>query len=346
MGPGSLSRATASLVSLLVLLAGGCGGSRSNSAATHQSSGAGGSHPLPVPFTVAARYSARSLGLDAPHGLAIGPDGNIYITDFSQRVTVVSPAGKVLRRWGKTGHRSGEFDFAQSDPRVPKQVNGPITVGPNGMVYISDSGNARVEVFTPEGRFVRQFGSLGRGNGQFLSPFELVVDKGGNVYVLDDLLVGVVNKFSPTGKFIWRIGGEASSDPDLAGHHHLASIDSHGRLVMLNEETAAVVYLDGNGHKLDSFNDSGGLFSPGTGPCEATVDGAGNTYVTGCGRGGPCTAVICAGTLVFDRTHHPIAEWANPNAPMLTSPMFGPNGEVFALGQDGSLIRLRITPGG
>jgi DNA-binding beta-propeller fold protein YncE len=344
MGPTNCRAAAALAIVVAVLLA-GCGGG--SSTATRQSSSPSGSHALPSPFAVVARYSARSLGLDAPHGLAIGPNGDVYITDFSQRVTVVSPAGRVLRRWGKRGHRPGEFDFVSADPSSPKQVIEPIAVGPNGVVYVSDSGNARVEVFTRQGRFVREFGSLGRGNGQFLMPFELTVDKDGNAYVLDGQLVGAVDKFSPTGKFLWRIGGEASSDPDLAGHHHLASIDSHGRLVMFNEETAAVVYLDGNGHKLDSFNASGGLFPAGTNPCEVTVEANGNTYVTGCGRGPGCEAVVCAGTLVFDRGHRLIAEWANPNVPMFSSPTFGPNGEVFALGQDGSLIRLRITlPGG
>ena len=116
---------------------------------------------------------------------------------------------------------------------------------------------------------------------------------------------------------------------------------------MFNEETAAVVYLDSSGHKLDSFKGSGGLYPAGANPCEVTVDAAGNAYVTGCGRGPGCEAAICAGTLVFDRTHHLTAEWANPNVPLITSPTFGPHGEVFALGHDGSLIRLRITlPGG
>jgi DNA-binding beta-propeller fold protein YncE len=318
----------------------GCGGSGSSTTSRLASS----RHDLPTPFTVLARYSARSLGLDAPDALAIGPDGNVYITDFSQRVTVVSPTGQVLGRWGKPGSGPGEFHFVGPDPTAPKQVEGSITVGPDGLVYVSDSGNARVEVFTPQGRFVRQFGSAGGGNGQFAMPFDLAVDKAGNVYVVDDGLVGVVDKFSPSGKFIWRIGGQASSDPDLAGHHHMESIDSHGRLVMLNEETGGtVMYLDGDGHKLDSFNGSARRFPPGTNPCQVSVDAAGNTYVTGCGRGEACTAPICAGTLVFDRAHHLIAEFASREVPLYTSPRFGPNGEVFALGHDGSLLRLRIT---
>jgi hypothetical protein len=49
------------------------------------------SQALPSPFTVTARYTAASLGLDHPDALAIGPDGNPYVTDASQRVTVLSP---------------------------------------------------------------------------------------------------------------------------------------------------------------------------------------------------------------------------------------------------------------
>jgi DNA-binding beta-propeller fold protein YncE len=323
---------------LVAAVAAACGTNSSSSTAHRHKTGA-----LPSPFVVVARYSPGSLGLTNPRALAIGPDGELYLTDASQRVTVVSPDGRVLRRWGTPGRAPGEFHFVSGDPSRATDRMSRITVGPNGLVYVSDSGNARVEVFTPQGRFVREFGSLGRGNGQFLTPFDAVVDRVGDVYVLDEQLAGVVNKFSPTGKFIWRIGGEASSDPDLAARHHLASIDSHGRVVMFDEETNAVVYLDSNGHKVDSFNGSGGLFAPGTGPCEVTVDAAGNAYVTGCGRGPSCAEVICAGTLVFDRSHRLIAEWANPDVPMLTSPKFERHGEVFALGQDGSLIRLRMT---
>jgi DNA-binding beta-propeller fold protein YncE len=319
---------TVSVGILIACFAAGCGTSGSSSTAEKHRT-----DELPSPFTVVARYSPASLGLEHPRSFAIAPDGNLYITDNRQRVTAISPDGKILRRWGKPGSRPGEFRFVSDDPTDPTDKHGRIAVGPNGLLYVSDSGNARVQVFTPQGRFLRQFRSLGES-------FDLVVDPSGNVYVLVGQLV---YKFSPRGKLIWWIGGPTSSDPDLAGHHHLASIDSHGRLVLLNEETAAVLYLDSNGHKLDSFDDTGGVFPPGTNPCEVTVDAAGNTYVTGCGRGGSCPEASCAGTLVFDRTHRPIAEWANPNVPLYTSPKFGPRGEVFALGQDGSLLRLHLT---
>jgi hypothetical protein len=116
---------------------------------------------------------------------------------------------------------------------------------------------------------------------------------------------------------------------------------------MVSDDTGHVIYIDRAGHKVDSFATPAGLFPPAepgaANGCDVTVDAAGNTYVTGCGRGGTCTAVICAGTLVFDRSHHPIAEFADRSVPLHTSPRFGPNGEAFALGQDRSLVRLRIT---
>src|SRR5690348_16640052 len=182
----------------------------------HPSSTAAGSPALPSPFAITAGYSAKSLGLSHPAALAAGPDGNLYVTDLSQRVTVISPAGTVLRRWGKPGSGPGEFRFISADPTAPADIHAQITVGPDGTVYVSDSGNGRVEVFTPSGRFVRQFGSYGSGKGQFLSPYHLAVDATGDVYVADDQ-AGTLSKFSPADKVLWTIGGGASSDPDLTG---------------------------------------------------------------------------------------------------------------------------------
>jgi hypothetical protein len=70
--------------------------------------------------------------------------------------------------------------------------------------------------------------------------------------------------------------------------------------------------------------------------CEATVDAAGNTFVSGCGDAtGP--------TLVYDRAHRLIAAWPGTPYDLLRSPVFGPHGEVFALATDGTILRLHIT---
>jgi 6-bladed beta-propeller/NHL repeat len=313
-----------------VLLGAGCSANAAAPAGGHTSPAAASS-ALPSPFTITARYTAKSLGLDHPTDLAVGPDGNVYVTDRSQRVTVISPGGKVLHRWGEPGSKPGEFKFIAPDLSTPKDVEGKITVSPGGMVYVSDSGNARVQVFTPGGRFVRQLGSYGTGKGQFLQPFDLVVDGAGNAYVVDGV-TETLAKFPPAGNIIWTIGGSTATDPDLSGHFHVTSIDPHGRLVVTNDDINRILYIDPSGHKVDAFSPS----TSGSGGyvCEATVDAAGNTYVSGCGPGP---------TLVYDRAHRLIAKWPGTQYSLLRSPVFGPHGEVFALATDGSILKLRIT---
>jgi len=328
--------AAAAALAWLAGLAAGCAGTAATATGTKTSPAAASSRPLPSPFTVTARYSAKTLRLNHPAALAVGPDGNLYITDLSQRVTVISPTGKVLRHWGKPGSGHGEFKFISDDPTTPTDIHAQITVGPDGKVYVSDSGNARVQVFTPHGRFLRQFGSFGTGNGQFLQPYHLAVDATGNVYVADDQ-AGTLSKFSPAGKVLWTIGRSASADPDLTGLFKFTGFDAHGRLVVVNDPVNRVLYIEASGHKVDAFSPrtSG---SPTGHVCSATVDATGNTYVSGCG-GVPQTGP----TLVYDRAHRLIAKWPGRPYSLLSSPVFGPHGEVFALATDGSILRLHIT---
>jgi DNA-binding beta-propeller fold protein YncE len=299
-----------------------------------------GPSSLPSPFRITARFSARSLRLKNPRSLAIGPNGNLYVTDASQRITVISPSGKFIRHWGGPGSGRSQFRFVGHDPSDPNDINGKVTVGPDGTVYVSDGGNARVQVFTPQGDFVRQFGSFGSGRAQFLSPTGLAVDRDGNVYVVDDQ-PGTLSKFSARGKLIWRIGGDASADRDFVGLRQLlGSIDAHGRLVIANDEKGRILYVDRDGHKVDAFG------SPERGlatswACGATVDARGNTYVFECA---PRNLIR-----VFDRTHRLIAEWSRAT---VGPPQFGPHGEVFALYKSGDdlaagILKLEITlPGG
>jgi DNA-binding beta-propeller fold protein YncE len=282
----------------------------------------------PSLFTVTARFDASSLGLDRPVALAIGPDGNLYVTDTSQAVAVISPDGNLVRRWGQEGTGPGELSFVSLDPSDASDVHASIAVGPDGQVYVSESGNYRIEVFSATGKYIRQFGSLGSAEGQFLAPFDLAVDTVGNVYVVDDK-GGTVSKFSSTGDFVWRIGGFSAEDPDLVGYEHLASVDTHGRVVMTNDDKGRILYVDAKGHKVDAFTTHEG------GACDVTVDAAGDTFVNyGCGGPGD--------TDVFDRTHRLIGGCYS-SCPLLSSPRFGPKGEVFALGQDGTILKLEVT---
>ncbi len=104
----------------------------------------------------------------------------------------------------------------------------------------------------------------------------------------------------------------------------------------MNDDLGRVLYVDANGHKVDAFSPSA-PGSPTGNVCEATVDAAGDTYVSGCGPDptGP--------TRVYDRAHRLIAKWPGTPYSLLRSPVFGPRGEVFAFATDGSILKLHIT---
>jgi streptogramin lyase len=319
--------ATLALGCMLALTAGACGGGSQGTAQESRSP-----RRVPNPFTITARFDPASLGLTHPPGLAVGPDGNLYVTDRSQSAAAISPEGKVLHRWGKAGDGPGEFSFISFDSFDPSDVSASIAAGPDGKVYISDSGNKRIQVFSPTGAFIRQFGSFGNGEGQFQAPFDLVADRSGNIYVADDADESV-SKYSSAGRYVWRVGGSSAKDPDLLGHEHLASIDAHGRIVMANDANGKIIYLDANGRKVDVFAPP--ELRAADSACDVTVDASGNTFVgTQCSKQGT--------TLVFDRTHELIGGWYSDN-PLGSPPRFGPNGEAFALGLDGTIFKLTVA---
>jgi DNA-binding beta-propeller fold protein YncE len=327
------------LVAALALVLAGCGsGTHSTPASSTRDS-----RSVPNPFKVVARYSASSLGLKNPRDLAIAPDGNLYITDATNRVTAVSPAGKVLRRWGKRGSGPGEFNFTAADPRDPTDLHAAIAVGPDGKVYVSDSGNSRVEVFSSTGRFLRQIGSFGYNNGQLQAPLSVAADGEGDVYVADDQ-AETLSKFSASGHFQWSIGGPGSADPDLLGHFGGLSVDPHNRLVAAVQDAHTVVYIDAAGHKVDAFSTHGD-FHDDWGPCGTTATPTGATVVTSCP--GPPTGrnahVYYRATLVFDRTHRLVGAWYHTPFAVNGPPQFGAHGEAFSLATDGALLRLQVA---
>jgi DNA-binding beta-propeller fold protein YncE len=311
----------------IMLVAAACGGT---AAPPKQTSSTGASaapkvsptFQVPNPFKIVARFSASSLGLKQVLSLDVGPDGNVYVTDLSQQVVVISSRGKVLRRWGKPGSGPGEFRFAAVST---SDIIGNLAVGPDGRVYVSDSGNHRIQIFSALGKFERQIGSFGEGEGQFIAPTDLAVDDAGNLYVADDQL-STVSKFSPDGKFVWRIGGPGTNLEEP----HPGDVDIHGRLVMVSGVAGGVLYIDGNGHQVDFF--------PARVGCQVSVDDLGYTYMNGDPVG--CKSGL---TQVYDRTHRLVGEWSGPDDSIDSPLRFGPNGEVFAFDSDRSIIGLKVA---
>jgi hypothetical protein len=289
---------------------------------------------LPHPLRVVGSWSAAELGLQQPERAAMGAGGRMYVTDsVSQTVTAVSPEGAVLDRWGAPGSGPGQF----------RLDDGGIAVGPDGRVYVADSGNGRVQVFEPDGTFVNQLGEFGDGPGQFEWPWAIAVGPDDSVYVGDDR-AATLTKLSADGREEWRLG-EPGTPEVLVGHDHFGGFDSRGRLVLGNDDSGFVLYLDPDGTLVDQFGTGASgdhmntLSHPPAsdfpdGACDTTVGPDDIVYVTG------CVADQDHGLLVqaYDPGHVLVAQWVD--SPLITAPRFGAGSTAVAVGADGSLFLL------
>ena len=100
----------------------------------------------------------------------------------------------------------------------PGQLEQPLDVAldDQGNLFAADSGNNRVEEFSPAGTVVAVWGSEGSGAGQFEHPKGLALDGAGNVYVAD---TGNrrVQKFSADGTPLlqWSTGNDEPVSPGV-----------------------------------------------------------------------------------------------------------------------------------
>jgi DNA-binding beta-propeller fold protein YncE len=286
-------------------------------------------------LSIIAERSAADLGIERALSVAVGAGGQVYVTDTSQHVTELTPDLRPVRSWGGGGTRPGKF----------RLIQGSITAGPQGRVYVSDTGNFRIQEFTPTGRFVGQVGSFGTGPGQFTWPFDIAVDAEGNVYVTDDR-AETVTKLAPSGRQIWRRGGlGVETDPRLLGHEHLAGFDPAGHLVTVNDDAGEVLVWNGLGQVIRAFGtqNASAQHTPGTisglttfprGACDVTADLAGRLYITSCDEDSDphWSGIFSAdGTLLGSRANSSLAE----------SPRWSPNGHGYAVTISGGVAELK-----
>jgi len=167
-----------------------------------------------------------------PHGICIDKQDNIWIADGQAPrdagghvVIKFSQDGKVLMTLGKQG-------VPGDGPDLFNQPNA-VAIAPNGDIFVSDGhdrgrGNARVVKFTPEGKFIKQWGGHGSEPGQFEVPHTIAFDTEGRLFV-GDRANNRIQIFDQDGKFIaqWKQFGRPSG----------VFIDSHDTLYVGDSES-------------------------------------------------------------------------------------------------------------
>jgi outer membrane protein assembly factor BamB len=291
----------------------------------------GSEAPVPDPFHVVERLDAAVTGVRGASGIAVSPTtGDLFVVDGRPAVSVVAPDGRLLDTWDARGTSDGRFDFS-----YPAGQGGPaVAVGPDGLVYVADVGNGRVQVFQPDGTFVRKFGSFGDGGGQFIRPYQLNADADGNVYVLDAGSL-TLSKFDRNGAFVARFGHGAGGLDGSQTLDHGVAIDGEGRLVLTDDAAAQVLILDRDGRLLDHFGEPGLALGQFQAPCAVDVDHDGNAYVYDCET---------RHVQVFDPDHRLLAASEPSQGLDLGSWYdFGPDGRLYAIGAEDSILVIEVS---
>ena len=93
----------------------------------------------------------RRAPFNMPTGLAIGPSGDLFISDGYANFLVhrFSPEGELLKTWGEPGTGPGQFALPHF-----------IGVDRHGTVYVCDRENGRVQLFTHDGEYITAWTGL------------------------------------------------------------------------------------------------------------------------------------------------------------------------------------------
>jgi DNA-binding beta-propeller fold protein YncE len=101
-------------------------------------------------------HSERMTGIpfNRPTHLAIDPNNaDLYVSDGygNARVHKYTSDGKYLDSWGESGTDPGQFNIVHN-----------IAVDSQGLVYVADRENHRIQIFSPEGEFINQWVNFSR----------------------------------------------------------------------------------------------------------------------------------------------------------------------------------------
>ena len=135
-----------------------------------------------------------------------------------------------------------------------------LAIGPDGNLYVLDSGNHRVVVFSGDGQLVRDWGSFGQEPGQFNEPWGIAVDDS-FVYVADTWNHRV-QKFTLEGDLVTTFG-QSGTTADL-GAESGGFFFGPRSITLLPDGQLAVT--DTGNHRLQVFDREGNFIRVAGGP--------------------------------------------------------------------------------
>lgn len=209
------------------------------------------------------------LALTAPINIAMTADGRKFVSDTQHQKILVLGAddrpAAVIEPGRVTALTSAWQSRESSDACViPAMKPGGVAVWGNEL-FVSDVATATVQVLdATTGCRLREFGSRGGADGQFMAPANLTIDAQGYVYV-SDMVTAKVQKFDRKGGLV-RTFGSMGRHPGQFIRPRGMAVDPEGRLYVVDGATQVVQLFDSEGRLLMALgqtgDDRGGLNLP------------------------------------------------------------------------------------
>ena len=232
-----------------------------------------------------------------PFGVAVDAAGNLYLANFNQTISKITPAGVLTTVAGVAGS-VGTADGTGSAARFNSPLG--IAVDTAGNLYVADSTNHTIRKITPAGvvsTLAGLAGSAGSANGagsaaRFSQPIGIAVTVAGTIYV-GDASNRTIRSITSTGVVstlagLAGIGGSTDGSGSAArfGRPVGVAVDAAGTLYVSDQtnDTVRAITPGGMVSTLAGLAGNPGIADGSSAarfnnPWGAAVDAAGNVYV-------------------------------------------------------------------